>query len=252
MVKTADGTPSKGKDKTAKAGPPGAGAPGGKHPRAGHHHPKGIHSCLDPVTLLYHEEHFLVSLKYEMARSLEAEKPLGLLLINFGEEAEPPLFLSELLERNLRKIDLPSRLRSGEIAIVMPRVNVVRLGKLVEKLGREISGKDKSIKALFGAVILSPNQSSESPEAALRKGRAAYASYEKLSEDLTNLKGSFGAEDTALRSEEKESLYEGFKSLREEKAPVLPPGDSSVKPEEKESLFEAFRVLREAPGNGKT
>ncbi|MDR2350407.1 MAG: GGDEF domain-containing protein [Deltaproteobacteria bacterium] len=270
--------------------------------------PGGSWHCLDPVTGLYREEHFNVSLAHETARSFETEKPLAALLIRSEGEPFPKDFMSGVLKKNLRETDLPSILETGEIAVIMPRVALSGLGRLVGKLGAALGGAGGKRRVLFGAKILNPNRDLdrildrtidgetdgeitgpppgtpkrpgagktgklprgspvdspvESPEAdlarrrakkladsVLERARASYAPAGDLARDLANLKGFFKTEDTALLSEEKESLYRGFEGLAKGQREPLPPGDSGVGPEEKESLFEAFSARGDKPSRG--
>jgi hypothetical protein len=193
-----------------------SGAPEGHVPtrHASSRRPYAGHPCLDPESGFYREEHFELSLKYEMSRSLEAEKPLGLLVISF-EGGLPGFFAGFLLER-LRKIDLPSRLGPGEAAVIMPRVNPSRAGRLVERLGHDLAegGGLAGAKApLFGAALCWPNDVM-TPESLLAKARASCDGASVTAEKLLSGKGLYAEAQTELIPEEKETLFAGFSELR--------------------------------------
>jgi hypothetical protein len=172
-----------------------------------------VHPCLDPESGFFREEHFEVSLKYELARSLEAEKPLGLLVVSFPGGL--PGFFSGFLRDRLRRIDLPSRLGTGECAVIMPRVTPARMGKLIERLGEELGGRGpaEGPPPLFGAALAWPNDIITAEEL-LAKARAASDTAEATGGRLVQGTGPYAETDTALAPDEKETLFQGFSQLR--------------------------------------
>jgi GGDEF domain-containing protein len=213
----ASGAPDEGAGgaKPATSGGPDAGRPtracgrgeGARRRRAAAHHP-----CLDPESGFFREEHFALSLKYEIARSLEAEKPLGLLLVSFGG-AFPASFAGTLRER-LRRIDLPSRLGPGEAAVIMPRVIPSRAGRLIERLGADLAGEEGpgGGPPLFGVALAWPNDSA-TPDGLLAKARASLDAAAAVADRLLNGKGPFAEAETQLAAEERDSLFAGFSRL---------------------------------------
>jgi hypothetical protein len=171
------------------------------------------HPCLDPESGFFREEHFELSLKYEMARSLEAEKPLGLLVVSFNGAL--PGFFAAFLRERLRRIDLPSRLGPGEIAVIMPRVNPSRAGRLVERLGADLADRQPLDcgMPLFGAALAWPN-GTLTAEGLLAKAMAAADTAAATAERLMSGKGPYAEAETELVAEEKETLFAGFSLLR--------------------------------------
>ncbi|MDR1035349.1 MAG: hypothetical protein LBT40_01860 [Deltaproteobacteria bacterium] len=190
---------------------PSARKSGGRHGRSAH---GGAHPCLDPESGFYREEHFELSLRYEMNRTLEAEKPLGLLLVSF--EGGLPGFFAGFLQERLRRIDLPSRLGRGEAAVIMPRVNPSRAGRLVERLGADLAADGRMGGAgmpLFGAALAWPNDT-VTPEGLLARARESLDTAAATSERLMSGRGPYAEAETELVAEEKETLFAGFSLLR--------------------------------------
>jgi hypothetical protein len=148
-----------------------------------------------------------------MARSLEAEKPLGLLVISFAGGL--PQGFTELLTERLRKIDLPARLGPGEAAVIMPRVSPTRAGRLVERLGEDLAGCGwpAGSEPRFGTALAWPNDSLTHEEL-LAKARASCDDAATMAERLLSGKGPFSEPETAIEAEEKDKLFAGFSELR--------------------------------------
>jgi hypothetical protein len=147
-----------------------------------------------------------------MARSLEAEKPLGLLAVSF--QGGLPGFFAEFLRARLRRIDIPSRLGTGEAAVIMPRVNPARAGRLVEKLGADLAAEPRLAgqMPLFGAAFAWPGDS-VGPEELVSRARAAYDTPSGTAERILAAREGCASEDTALAADEKEILFQGFSEL---------------------------------------
>jgi hypothetical protein len=205
VAKPPSGKPGTGKPQSGSPARKRAGGKGG----CGPHHP-----CLDPESGFYREEHFELSLQYEMDRSLEAEKPLGLLVVSF--EGGLPGFFAEFLLGRLRRIDLPSRLGRGEAAVIMPRINPSRAGRLVERLGLDLAADGRlpgGVMPRFGVALAWPNGVMTSEEL-LVKARESADTAAVTAERLMSGRGPYSEAETELVAEEKETLFAGFSLLR--------------------------------------
>jgi hypothetical protein len=166
---------------------------------------------VDPESGLYHEEHFERSLAYEIARALESEKPLGLLLLSqVGGAALPWAGLGAFLGRELRRIDVPARLSGGELAVILPRVGIPRLAKLVEGLEREFPAGGPGPGLSYGFVLCRPT-GSEDPAWLLREARGFSGGAPGLLAALRERVGKIAG--SRLLAEERETLFKGFSTL---------------------------------------
>ncbi|MDR2461296.1 MAG: GGDEF domain-containing protein [Deltaproteobacteria bacterium] len=249
MVKKADSKLAESKAKKSKVTPLSAldsKGSKGQHPlvskgsKPKRQLPDKKHGCIDVATGLYHEEHFLLSLEYEMARHLEAEKPLAMLLVSPVKDLGD-FSLAKFFQANLRKIDLPAKLSTGELAIIMPRMSPARASKIVGKLGEGLERLGENPKV--GAVVIGPNENLNVLKV-ISKARESYAPFKSLATDLLNLTGAFKGEATELLAEEKDSLYAGFSSMRPPEKKPIPYFDTSIHLDEKDSLYEAFSKLK--------
>jgi GGDEF domain-containing protein len=177
---------------------------------------------LDPATGLYHAEHFFLALQYEMTRALEAEKPLALLLLRSKEplasrRAEDlARWVGDFSRKRLRQIDLPANLGGGEFALLLPQVNLKLFGKLARSLVEATArgARLKKASPLFGAALYRPNDSLDAVALMDAARESASAGVDFLGK-VKSWEAVILNEDTALKVEEKESLFLGFSSLRE-------------------------------------
>jgi GGDEF domain-containing protein len=169
---------------------------------------------VDQESGLYHQEHFEQTMRYEMARVLEAEKPLGLMIVSLKKnDTDLCALLGDLFKKMLRKIDVPARLSTGELAVIFPRVNLGRLSRLVEKVEEVITAKSPGLKPRYGFAFYRPNSPEELPE--LLNQARFFMDAGSFSESLQAKSGHFA--ESALLAEEKETLFKGFSSLCEDK-----------------------------------
>jgi GGDEF domain-containing protein len=144
-----------------------------------------------------------------LVKTQEEEGEKGDKLIGFHRE------LGILLKGILRNSDLIALLSSGELAVIMPRLNFECLERLLERLEGEFSpeGSFKKCHApLFGVSLVAPNMGL-SPQGMMVAARESLQPIKGLKGYLKSQKKLIEGEETALKAEEKELLFQGFSNL---------------------------------------
>jgi GGDEF domain-containing protein len=170
-------------------------------------------TCVDSESGFCHQEHFERTLRCEMARVLETEKPLGLLVLSLkGAGPERYAALGEVFSQELRRIDVPARLSDGSVAVILPRVSLLRLSRQLPRIDGPLREKRPPLKAEYGFSLFRAD-GGEDPQDLLREARE-FMSAEELSKKLRDKSGRFA--DSEVLAEEKDTLFKGFSALRGE------------------------------------
>ena len=131
-------------------------------------------STIDPLTGLYNRRHFYLMGTKEVERALAYELPLSMIMLDidfykeindkYGHRAGDFVLtqLGELININIRKIDLACRYGGEEFAILLPETNLDKAEAMAERLRNamnssinEYEGQQIHITASFGIVGLS-------------------------------------------------------------------------------------------------
>jgi GGDEF domain-containing protein len=172
-------------------------------------------TCLDQTSGLYHFQHFELSLKYEHARMLRTEKPLGLIVLRFSEARDIDFHnLALFLKCSLRPLDLAARLASDEVAILIPEADKDRAVRLLKVLGQEYApgGDLEGPTVAFGAALARPYQG-DFPNDLVQKARENLGQALEVAQKVISGSSPWIEVDTALAAPERDSLYNGFGSL---------------------------------------
>lgn len=105
----------------------------------------------DPLTSLYNYRHFMRTLDYEISRFHRFEDPLSLLIMDIddfkgynevhGTGPGDALLkkISDILNDNLREVDIICRYASDEFVVILPETEIAEARMIARKIGDEVS-----------------------------------------------------------------------------------------------------------------
>jgi hypothetical protein len=176
-------------------------------------------TCLDPESGLYHGEHFELSLKCELERPDQFERPLGLIVVALNGRGQKSGWsvLGQFLKNRLRRLDMASRLKDGSLAVLLPRTGLKKTVGLLQELGQFFDSQ-KELKGWaprFGAALIRPSDG-QGPSSFLAMATKELGLASEVAVKLLEDKKAILEADTALVPAEKASLFDGFQCLRAE------------------------------------
>ncbi len=175
--------------------------------------------CLDRASGLYTVGHFASVLGQEMARLDRGARPLSLVLLEWPSLPDPVWSaLGRLIQASLRPIDLAARLDARRVAVIMPDADGGRGRRWLLDLLADLSRDDR----LAGQPV--------------RYGRAMARPWEgrRGSELLALAEAGLGAEDMGCPAPAEEAAWDG-ESV------------TAIATEERNLLFDGFKALEAAP-----
>ncbi|MDR2442952.1 MAG: GGDEF domain-containing protein [Deltaproteobacteria bacterium] len=170
-------------------------------------------TCVDAKSGLYNRQHFEFSLDYEFSRMERTDKPLGLIVVRLPEGSDQIQKIGAFLKTNLRPLDLASKLSDAEVSILLPEADGERAVHLLMALAKEFGDGGPLNSSIGYSGALAKPYAEWTPEKLLNFAREGFDSAKVVIKKILSGSNPWAEANTALASDEKESLFEGFTSL---------------------------------------
>jgi GGDEF domain-containing protein len=171
-------------------------------------------TCVDPLSGLYHRQHFQLSLAYELGRMNRTERPLGLVVVRPARSgARAVRAVANFLKTSLRPLDVAARLGEREIGVLLPEADRDRTARLLGALAARFGdgGPDGGGLA-YGGTLARPWED-WTPERLLARARDGLDAASVVIARTLDAAGPWAEANTALAGPERGALFDGFSSL---------------------------------------
>lgn len=180
--------------------------------------------CLDEESGLYTRSHFESVLGQEVARLDRWERPLSLVLLEMPElEDELWPVMGRLVRDSLRRIDLAARLGRRRVAVILPDADGSRGRRWLSEFLAEVDrlGLTGGRPMMCGRALALPWEGRQAGELLALAEAGLYAADPSagLDEEAEEEAETF----TAIAAEERNLLFDGFKTLGTGPRPGDPP-----------------------------
>lgn len=180
--------------------------------------------CLDEESGLYSRSHFESVLSQEVARLDRWERPLSLVLLEMPELADGlwPV-LGRLVRDSLRRIDLAARLGARRVAVILPDADGARGRRWLMDFLAEVErrGLTGGRPVAWGRALALPWEGRQAGELLELAEAGLYEG--DPSGDLIDETEDDGETFTAIAADERNLLFDGFKTLGAKPRPGEPP-----------------------------
>ena len=170
-------------------------------------------TCVDPVSGLFHCQHFMLSLAYELGRMNRTERPLGLVVIRPPRGGPRTMrAIAAFLRTALKPLEVAARLGGREIGVLLPEAGKDRTARLLEALAAKFGDGGGARSIAYGGALARPWED-WTPERLLAKAKDGLDSAPSVIARTLDSSGPWAEANTALAGAEKGALFDGFTYL---------------------------------------